>query len=224
MEMNDDFMGRSSSTCRRISCCQSWRPSTSRDALGPEHPSTAKKLTYLGVLLRDRGDYIAARPLFERALAISDKALGAEHTTTAWVTGNLARLRLLSGDPSEARALGMRTLAALDKGGTTPRPKMVPASLPTRSTRLAAPKRRRRCGNGMGLRSRRNPKPPETSFSSRANFATSRARPGVLGNETRRGPVVGGWGRTRTPPETKRRNHTQTSSLTLGRGTAWSPK
>src|SRR5262249_35427268 len=35
---------------------------------------------------------------------------------------------------------------------TTPGPRTAPASPPTRSTRLAAPRRRRPCGSGMGSR------------------------------------------------------------------------
>src|SRR6266436_1244305 len=40
--------------------------------------------------------------------------------------------------------------------GITPGPRTVPASLPTRSTRLAVLRRRRRCESGMGSRSRTN--------------------------------------------------------------------
>ena len=39
-------------------------------ALGPEHPDTASNLNNLASILRRQGDYAAAQPLFERALAI----------------------------------------------------------------------------------------------------------------------------------------------------------
>jgi hypothetical protein len=43
-------------------------------------------------LLQARGDLTAARPLFERALAIYEKALGPDHPNIAAVRGNLASL------------------------------------------------------------------------------------------------------------------------------------
>ena len=45
----------------------------------------------------------AARPLFERALAIFEKALGAEHPNTATSRNNLARLLQAQGDQAAAR-------------------------------------------------------------------------------------------------------------------------
>jgi hypothetical protein len=47
----------------------------------------------LASLLRDKGDYAAAEPLFRRALAIAEKALGTEHPTTRLIRKNLADLQ-----------------------------------------------------------------------------------------------------------------------------------
>ena len=109
-----------------------------------------------------QGDFAGARPLYERALAICEKALGPEHPNTNRARCNLSRLLLATGQPTEA--LGRRakprsppTTRLLDE--TTPGPRTAPASLPTRSTRLAAPRRRRRCGSGMGSRPLRSPSP-----------------------------------------------------------------
>lgn len=43
--------------------------------LGPEHPDTALSLNNLGSLLQAEGDFVGARPLYERALAIREKVL-----------------------------------------------------------------------------------------------------------------------------------------------------
>ena len=53
----------------------------------------------------------AARPLFERALAIYDKALGPEHPDTATGLNNLAVLLQVQGDLAAARPLYERALA-----------------------------------------------------------------------------------------------------------------
>jgi hypothetical protein len=47
--------------------------------LGAEHPDTANSLNNLAGLLYSQGGYDGARPLYERALAISEKVLEAEH-------------------------------------------------------------------------------------------------------------------------------------------------
>jgi hypothetical protein len=48
----------------------------SEKVLGPEHPHTATTLSTLALLLQDQGDLALARPLFERALAISEMPFG----------------------------------------------------------------------------------------------------------------------------------------------------
>jgi tetratricopeptide (TPR) repeat protein len=56
------------------------------------HPLTATVLNNLALLLENQGDLAAARPLYERALAIREKALGPEHPETATGLNNLASL------------------------------------------------------------------------------------------------------------------------------------
>jgi len=50
--------------------------------LGPDHPTTTRGLNGLALLLCDQGDPTAARPLFERALAIRERVLGPDHPDT----------------------------------------------------------------------------------------------------------------------------------------------
>ncbi|MGO9135205.1 MAG: tetratricopeptide repeat protein [Methylovirgula sp.] len=52
----------------------------------------AGTLARLGRLLHTEGDIVAARTLFERALAICEKVLGAAHPKTVRVRNNLAEL------------------------------------------------------------------------------------------------------------------------------------
>ena len=54
----------------------------SERVLGPDHPETAHGLNDLARLLQDQGDLAAARPLFERALAIRERVLGPDHPDT----------------------------------------------------------------------------------------------------------------------------------------------
>jgi hypothetical protein len=46
------------------------------------HPDTARSLHNLATLHRHQGDPAAARPLFERALAIRERVLGPDHPDT----------------------------------------------------------------------------------------------------------------------------------------------
>jgi len=119
--------------------------------LGPEHPHTATTLHGLAGLLRRQGDLGGARRLYERVLAILGKVVGSEHPNTNRTRRSLAGVLLATGAPTMTRFLD----------GTTPGPTTAPASLPTRSTRLAAQGRRRRYGNGMGSRVLTNPSPHE---------------------------------------------------------------
>lgn len=66
-------------------------------ALGPEHPDTAKSLNSLAELYRAMGAYGKAEPLYDRALAIDEKSLGPEHPQTAISLNNLAALYWLTG-------------------------------------------------------------------------------------------------------------------------------
>jgi Tetratricopeptide repeat len=70
-------------------------PLTIREAtLGPDPPDTATSLSNLGRLLHDHGDLAEARPLYERAQAISEAALGSQYPLTSRITSNFAKLLL----------------------------------------------------------------------------------------------------------------------------------
>jgi hypothetical protein len=60
--------------------------------LGSDHPHTASSLHSLASLLWAQGEPAAARPLFERALAIRERALGPDHPDTAASREGLALL------------------------------------------------------------------------------------------------------------------------------------
>ncbi len=55
---------------------------------GPQHPTVAKRLSNLAVVLQDIGDAAGARPLLERALRIYEKTFGPEHPTMGIIRGN----------------------------------------------------------------------------------------------------------------------------------------
>jgi tetratricopeptide (TPR) repeat protein len=66
-------------------------------------------------LLRNQGELAAARPLFERGLAIREKALGPEHPDIAASLDSLALLLQDQGDLAAARPLLERALATCEK-------------------------------------------------------------------------------------------------------------
>ncbi len=69
----------------------------------------------LGYHLQHIGDYKGARPLYERALAISEKVHGPDHPSTARSLNNLAELLRAQGDYEGARPLFERALAIREK-------------------------------------------------------------------------------------------------------------
>ena len=69
----------------------------------------------LGYHLQMIGDYPAARPYFERALAIWEKVLGAEHPDTARSLNNFGFLLQSQGDLAAARSYYERALAIREK-------------------------------------------------------------------------------------------------------------
>ena len=76
----------------------------------------ANLMDRLGVYRNDAlGAYAAARPLYERALAISEKALGPDHPDTAARLNNLASLLHAQGDFAAARPLYERALATRER-------------------------------------------------------------------------------------------------------------
>ena len=66
-------------------------------------------------MLYTQGDLVAARPLYERALAIREKLLGPEHPATAGSLNDLASLLQDQGDLAGARPLYECALAISEK-------------------------------------------------------------------------------------------------------------
>ncbi|MCZ7669410.1 MAG: tetratricopeptide repeat protein [Chloroflexi bacterium] len=64
-----------------------------------------------GFYLNQNGQYTAARPFYERALAIREQALGPDHPDTAQSLNNLGALHSAMGNLSEARPFYERALA-----------------------------------------------------------------------------------------------------------------
>ena len=65
--------------------------------------------------MQAQGDFGAARPLFERALAIREKALGPDHPETGQSLHNLAVLLQAQGDFAAARPLHEWALAIRER-------------------------------------------------------------------------------------------------------------
>jgi tetratricopeptide (TPR) repeat protein len=77
----------------------------------PEQLETALRLSTAASLLVEQGDYEAARPLYERVLAIHEQIYGPEDIWTASDLSELAQLAFLQGDYTTARPLYERALA-----------------------------------------------------------------------------------------------------------------
>ena len=75
----------------------------------------ARDLNNLGLLLKEKGDYAGAEPLYRRALAIDEKALGPDHPDVAIDLNNLAVLLKTKGDYAGAEPLYRRALATNEK-------------------------------------------------------------------------------------------------------------
>jgi tetratricopeptide (TPR) repeat protein len=72
-------------------------------------------LDRVGIYFHGRGDYVGARPLYERVLAIREKVLDPEHRDVATSLNNLASLLSDQGDYAGARPLYERALAISEK-------------------------------------------------------------------------------------------------------------
>jgi CHAT domain-containing protein/tetratricopeptide (TPR) repeat protein len=66
-------------------------------------------------LLQAQGDYAAARPLYDRALAIREKAFGTEHPQTVQSLNDMGALLCNQGEYAAARPLFERALAIREK-------------------------------------------------------------------------------------------------------------
>jgi tetratricopeptide (TPR) repeat protein len=90
-----------------LAACEAEFPNT--------EPTRGDLLDRAGAYFHGRAAYLTARPLFERALAISEKVLGPEHPDTARSLNSLALLLRDEGDLAEARPLHERALAIYEK-------------------------------------------------------------------------------------------------------------
>jgi tetratricopeptide (TPR) repeat protein len=61
---------------------------------GPNHPAVAESCSNLAILYNQKGDYNAALPLYERALAIYEANYGPNHQEVAHTLTDLAVLHL----------------------------------------------------------------------------------------------------------------------------------
>jgi len=82
---------------------------------GPDAPALAQALNVRSNLLRQVGDYAAARTDLERALAILEKAYGSEHPHIAKTLHNLASVLLGEGRLEEARATLERVIGMKER-------------------------------------------------------------------------------------------------------------
>jgi tetratricopeptide (TPR) repeat protein len=80
---------------------------------GFEFYEAARLLSDTGFYLYERNRYIDVEPLYQRALAISEKALGPEHSNVASSLNNLAAFYATQGRYAEAEPLFQRALAIL---------------------------------------------------------------------------------------------------------------
>src|SRR6516162_8873367 len=81
----------------------------------PDHSTSARWRSARRRSAQEQGDLAGARPLHERALAISEKVLGPEHPDTATSLHNLASLLQDQDDLAGARPLFERALAIYEK-------------------------------------------------------------------------------------------------------------
>lgn len=80
-----------------------------------DFPEAALLLNQAGYYLKQRAQYAEAEPLYQRALAITEKALGPEHPFTTACLNNLAGLYNSQGKYDEAEPLFQRALAINEK-------------------------------------------------------------------------------------------------------------
>jgi hypothetical protein len=79
--------------------------------LGPDHPNVGISLSVLALILRNLGQPEQARPLAERALAITEAALGPDHPIVGARLSVLALILRNLGQPEQARPLAERVRA-----------------------------------------------------------------------------------------------------------------
>ena len=76
-----------------------------------DHPETAKSVERLALLLKEKGDLAAARPLFKRAIAIRENTLGLQHVATLKSLDNFAAVLQIEGNLAAEQAVYERALS-----------------------------------------------------------------------------------------------------------------
>ena len=64
----------------------------------------------LAAVYRNMAQYKKAEPLFQRALAVTEKSAGPDHPNTAWIVNNLGTVYQLMGQYSTAETYLQRAL------------------------------------------------------------------------------------------------------------------
>ena len=83
--------------------------------LGASRPDTAESLNNLALLLKSQGDYAAAKPLYEQALAIRKQVYGERNPLYALSLNNLALLLHAQKDYAAAKPLYKQALAVFEQ-------------------------------------------------------------------------------------------------------------
>jgi len=81
-----------------------------REALGPEHPKVAARLSNLAISRISKRDFAGADSLFREALHVYRTAIGADHPQVAMILINLAYMSARQNDRESCRALGREAL------------------------------------------------------------------------------------------------------------------
>lgn len=92
---------------------------------GIDQRHISHRLTSLGILYLDQGQYSQAEPLIRRAMEICERTLGSWHPDTAVGLSNLATLYLFQGKFSDALSCQRRSLEILEKSSGLNHPHIV---------------------------------------------------------------------------------------------------
>jgi tetratricopeptide (TPR) repeat protein len=80
-----------------------------------DHPDTATSVERLALLLKQKGDLAAARPLFKRAIAIREKTLGLQHLATLNSLDKLAAVLQIEANLAGEQAVYERALSVTEE-------------------------------------------------------------------------------------------------------------
>ena len=99
---------------------------TREAALGPDDPQLANPLNELARRLKSLGNLAAARPLYERSLALFEQGWGPQSIEVAVLSNNLGVVLLKLGDLQGARAAAERAVAVFEALGGPDDPAVAP--------------------------------------------------------------------------------------------------